>query len=122
MKKIILICLSLLLPIVIKGGKYDDEYNVEGFYVKVDVKYNTFAKTSDGEIKKIDYVLTETTDIKDGTYSVTLVEEEDDKLYNIRGTDLYILMDWFKIFVVKDAILKVTSYSGYKFGKIILED
>lgn len=117
-----LLLIFIFLSTGLNGSGYDYEYSVEGFYLKVPVKYNTLAKTEDGEIKKIDYVYTETSDIKDGVYSIRLIEEADDKLYNISGTDLYVLMDWFKLFISKDAILKVSSYGGHKFGKIILED
>lgn len=52
MRNLFLIFLFLLLSSNINGFRYDEEFIVEGFYVRTPVKYNTLAKTEDGEVKK----------------------------------------------------------------------
>lgn len=86
MKQIFLFIILSSLLSTIKAQSYKDwdDYNVDEFYVKKDLKYGTLDENGE----EISFVFI-TTDLKQGTYEVEIADYEND-LYQIKGTDYYV--------------------------------
>lgn len=114
MKKHILLLSLFFISNLAYSQSYKDweEYDVDSFYKKVDLKYGTLDEDGD-EIDNI-YVPTE---IKEGVYEVEISDETGD-LFLIEGTEYYLEFTLYYGYASYDeGILEVNSYGGTFYKK-----
>lgn len=109
-----------LLFILVSSFTFAEE-TVEYFYKKIEPEKKVFSLRNN-EAEKVDALLVETDDIKNGTYEIS-VTDMGNHIYKIENTNLYIEMPYcFKYCYSQRAILNVKTYIGTKIGTLIWID
>lgn len=118
MKRLTLLLIISLFTINV----YCEEYYIDKIFIEYKPKYVVYSKSIDGgDITESEFLLVEDYSIKDGIYDVTLWDEGND-MYRVGETGYHIKMDWVKIFVAQEVVMKIVTYQGRKLGYIIMED
>ena len=121
MKKLFITLVFTLLPFALLADE-----RVTHVYQKQDVPDETIAVSSHGRLlEDVEYLLIEVgrSELDMGEYEVE-VTREDDHIYHIDGTDLYINMPYCYKYAYRDrAILRITSgYSTLSGTLLWIED
>ena len=93
--------------------------DVTAIYEKVVLEKTAIVLTPLSGAEEVNEILVQTDEIKDGTYRVEVTRVEN-HIYKIDGTNFYLKMPYcYEYSYSEDAILKVTTYAGYKMGTLI---
>lgn len=103
----------LLIPIFHFSQEYKkwEQNDIKKFYSKQDLPYDSLDKEGE-EIKEV-YV---PTNLKNGTYKVELLKISS-KIYQLRGTNIYILFRYSPYYYSYDEGVLVVSYNSGTFYK-----